>query len=246
MLDPGGTVTDSENRSIARVAVVGATGYLGGRLVNELLRQGFWVRAVSRSIEKMRCRPYAAHDRLEIARADASREDELTQALMGCSSCFWLISTTGHYRDPSGEGIAAARSLVRSAPAAGVSRIIYLGPPLGEERGGSVRDRPADADPGRILTSGSVPVTWLRIAMIIGSGSASFEILRYLTERLPCGDSWFAGGEVLDCSYRILLDCPPERVWPALRAVGGGHGWYFGDILWKLRGFLDRLLGGRG
>jgi nucleoside-diphosphate-sugar epimerase len=59
-----------------RIAVLGATGYLGRRLVSELLRAGFFVRAIARSVEKLRCRPYAASPHLEITRADACREEE--------------------------------------------------------------------------------------------------------------------------------------------------------------------------
>jgi uncharacterized protein YbjT (DUF2867 family) len=168
-----------------RIAVIGATGYVGGRLVSELLRAGFRVRAIARSVEKLRCRPYAASPNLEITRADACREEELTKALSGCSICVFLINRTGERGEPGNDVNAAARNLVQAARAGGLSRIIYLGRlkrmmPPGAEGVGST-----PVDPGQILTSGPVPVTWLRTAMIIGSGSASFEVLRYLTERLP-------------------------------------------------------------
>ncbi|NLI80420.1 MAG: SDR family oxidoreductase [Deltaproteobacteria bacterium] len=385
-----------------RIAVVGATGYVGGRLVSELLRQGFHVRAVARSVEKLRCRTYAASNGLEITQADVQNPAELLRALMGCASCYWLINETGPW-EQSNRGLqAAAGNLLSTAKAAGLSRIVYLGPPKKSTPRVPQTDSHCGSaiDPGEILASGSVPLTWLRTAMIIGAGSASFEILRYLTERLPimvaprwiktpvrpiavsdvirylaecmrneqtaglhsdiggpdlltfrdlidiysdaaglprrfvltlpvraivpsaywinvvtpvpfniarpvveildgapsteddpirrvlpisltsvrdavttalqdleqhevescwsdagalrppewlmCGDAPFAGGDVMDCSYRILLDCSPRRVWQVLLTLGGDRGWYFGNALWKMRGFLDRLVGGVG
>jgi hypothetical protein len=65
-------------------------------------------------------------------------------------------------------------------------------------------------------------------------------------EWVACGDAPYAGGTVLECNYKVLLDCPAEKVWNVIRTVGGEKGWFYADRLWDLRGLLDRLLGGVG
>jgi uncharacterized protein YbjT (DUF2867 family) len=128
-------------------------------LVSELLRAGFRVRAIARSAEKLRCRPYAASPHLEITRADACREEELTKAVSGCSSCFFLINRTGEPGDPGNDVNAAARNPVQSARAVGLSRIIYLGRSKRMMPPGAEGVDSTPVDPGQILASGPVPVT---------------------------------------------------------------------------------------
>jgi hypothetical protein len=61
-----------------------------------------------------------------------------------------------------------------------------------------------------------------------------------------CGDADYAGGTILECGYRMQFDAQPDRVWDAVRKIGGQHGWYYGNFLWRLRGVLDKLVGGVG
>lgn len=177
------------------VFVTGASGYIGGRLAPRLIERGYRVRCLARSAAKLRARPWATpnHDRVEIVEGDVGDEAVLDSAMRGCAAAYYLV----HSMDAAGPEYRRrdrdlAVTFARAAARAGVERIIYLGG-LGETGAGlsehltSRREveaalRGEGNDPG---AAGTVPVTVLRAAMIIGSGSASFEILRYLVERLP-------------------------------------------------------------
>jgi len=171
----------------ARVFVTGATGYIGGRLVPRLLEAGCRVRCHVRSPRKLDDRVWAGDPDLEIVRGDLSRQsvDELAQAMRGCSAAFYLVhamvSAGGKYVE---QDRRMARVFAEAAARAGLERIVYLGG-LGELGEGLSEHLGSRREVGEILAQGRVPVTELRSAMIIGSGSASFEILRYLVERLP-------------------------------------------------------------
>ena len=168
------------------ILVLGATGYIGGRLVPLLLDTGYRVRAAARSAEKIRCRPYGHHERLEVVTADVRDPASLTTACSGCAAAFYLVhSMDGSNRDFVSTDLAAAENMALAAKEAGLEQIIYLGG-MGDhddpDLSSHLRSR---IDVGKTLLAGPVPATVLRAAMIIGSGSASFEILRYLVDRLP-------------------------------------------------------------
>lgn len=172
-------------RGKQRVAVVGATGYVGGRLTPLLLDRGHMVRAIARSAAKLACRPWGGRDNLEIAAADVLDLASLTTALQGCDAAFYLV----HSMSPGKEDFAerdrrAAANMAQAAHAAGLSRIIYLSG-LGEDKPGASKHLRSRSECARLLQAGRVPVTVLRAAQILGAGSASFEILRYLADRLP-------------------------------------------------------------
>jgi uncharacterized protein YbjT (DUF2867 family) len=172
--------------SIKSVLVTGATGYIGGRLVKVLLEQGRHVTAMARSLDKLGCRPWAADPNVRLVSGDVMDQDSLEQAMEGCSTAYYLVhSMTPGKQDFVQADKIAATNMARAASRTGLERIIYLGG-LGEaddpELSTHLRSRLEVAE---VLRSTNVPVTFLRAAMIIGSGSASFEILRYLTERLP-------------------------------------------------------------
>ncbi len=168
-----------------KVAVLGATGYIGGRLIPALLERGWTVRAVGRNPDKLRCRPFAAHPRVELAEADVLNQPALTAALTDCAAAFYLVhSMFPGVKDFEDQDRRAACVMRDAAHDSGLGRIIYLGG-LGDERHELSAHLKSRLEVGRILRAGSTPLTWLRAAMILGSGSASFEILRYLVERLP-------------------------------------------------------------
>jgi uncharacterized protein YbjT (DUF2867 family) len=167
------------------IAVTGATGYIGARLVPRLLDQGWTVRCLVRSPRKLSDRPWARDSRVELVKVDLTRRESVAEALSGCRAAYYLvhamISAGSAYaeRDRDMAGLFAA-----GAAASHLERIIYLGG-LGET-GADLSDHLASRrEVEQILGAGPVPLTTLRAAMIIGSGSASFEILRYLVERLP-------------------------------------------------------------
>ena len=375
------------------VLVTGATGYVGGRLVPRLLEAGYRVRCMARSPGKLDDRPWRDDPRVELVRGDAENPDEVRAALAGCRYAYYLIhamlvaGADYSQRDREQAGIFA-----RAARAEGVERIVYLGG-LGETGEGLSEHLTSRREVEAVLGSTGVPVTVLRAAMIVGSGSASFEILRYLVERLPvmvtprwvktrcqpigirnvlhylvaclttpettgrtldiggpevktyyelmqimarerglprrwivpvpvltprlsslwihlvtplssrvarplaeglrnevvCRDdeaarlmpqrllnvesairlalenvrlgrvetTWFdagpmpgdpdwAGGSVFTDRWMVEVDTSPQEVFRAVCRIGGGHGWYAADWLWKLRGWMDRMVGGPG
>jgi uncharacterized protein YbjT (DUF2867 family) len=373
--------------------VTGATGYVGGRLVPLLHKAGFRVRCTVRSASKLRARPWASEPGVEIVEADAADTEAMAEAMQDCEAGYYLI----HSMQASGSGYAEhdnriAEAFAEAAAQANLNRIIYLGG-LGELSEGLSEHLSSRREVERRLAAGSTPVTVLRAAMIIGSGSASFEILRYFVERLPImitprwvftrcqpiaiadvlgylracldqpqttgrtldiggpdvvtyrelmditadalglerrwvipvplltprlsslwihlvtpvdariarplaeglgnevicrdetafelmpgrrqnvreaidqalrhhqnasvptawtdaglmpGDPDWAGGTVYTDERRIEIKASPEVVFEAVCKAGGGHGWYGADWLWRLRGLLDRLVGGPG
>ncbi len=382
------------------VLVTGSTGYVGGRLVPRLLEAGHRVRAVGRSMEKLRCRPWAGHSRLELAQADVLDSESLKQAVSGCRAVFYLVhSMVAAGKDYASKDRQAAQNMAQACAAGGGERIIYLGG-LGDDDDGLSDHLRSRTEVGRILGSGPVPATFLRAAMILGSGSASFELLRYLAERLPlmvaprwvrtevqpiairnvlgyligcldneatagrvldiggpdvvnyaelfqmfaqeaglprriiipvpvftprlssywihlvtpvpasiarplaeglknrvvakdesirklipqellscrmairlslekvrqqavetcwtdagellppewpyCDDAPYGGGAVCEFSQRTVLQASPNEVWEYIRRIGGETGWYYGQVLWRIRGAMDRLVGGVG
>jgi len=170
----------------APILVTGATGYVGGRLIPALLQAGRRVRAMGRTVEKLACRPWAHHPNVELVKGDVLDVASLEAAAAGCDVVYYLVHSMIAQKDRFAEADrAAARNMVAAAEAAGITRIIYLGG-LAEAKHGNLSEHLSSRiEVARILQSGRVPTTDLRAPMIVGSGSASFEIMRYLVEHLP-------------------------------------------------------------
>ena len=383
----------SETSKSQRIAIAGATGYIGGRLVPQLLDSGYSVRCLARSPAKLQAREWANDPMVEIVAADLEDAVSLAGNLEGCHAAFYLVhSMTSAGADYPEQDSRLASIFAGASRKAGVERIIYLGG-LGETGAGLSAHLSSRRQVEEALASTGVPVTVLRAAMIIGSGSASFEILRYLVERLPImitpkwvstlcqpiavrnvigylvgtlskpdmagrvydiggpdvlcyrdimrvtaeelglprrwilpvpvlsprlssywihlitplshniakplaeglknpvicrenqirklipqelltvrdairttlyqitenqvetnwsmagiipGDPDWAGGTVFRDERKIVIDAPDWAVFRAVCRVGGGHGWYAADWLWRIRGWIDLLVGGPG
>ncbi len=163
------------------VLVTGATGYLGGRLVPRLLAEGHAVRAMTRDASRLRDVPWAGD--VDVVEADALRPESLGPALAGVDVAYYLIHSLDVPDFPDVDR-RAAQAFADAARAAGVGRIVYLGG-LAAEGDALSAHLASRVEVGEILLASRVPTAVLRAAVILGSGSASFEMLRYLTERLP-------------------------------------------------------------
>ena len=166
--------------------LTGATGYVGGRLAPYLLERGVAVRCLVRSPRKLDDVPWSRHPKVDIVEGDAADEETVYHALKGCSAAYYLIhSMLAAGSRYATQDLNLASVFARAAKRAEVERILYLGG-LGEAAGDDLSEHlRSRREVEEALASTGVPVTVLRAAMIIGSGSASFEILRYLVERLP-------------------------------------------------------------
>ena len=167
------------------MAIAGVTGYIGGRLAPRLLDDGHIVRCLARSPQKLEGREWAASLGVEILQTDLADRASLAANLAGCEAAFYLVhsmkSSGANYADQDRH---LACQFAAAAHDAGVKRIIYLGG-LGETGANLSEHLSSRREVEESLASTGVPVTVLRAAMIIGAGSASFEILRYLVDRLP-------------------------------------------------------------
>jgi uncharacterized protein YbjT (DUF2867 family) len=173
------------NQKKSFVAVLGATGYIGARLVPKLVESGQKVRAIGRNPDKLKGRVWSNADGVETVFGDVFDTESLEQALSGCAVVYYLVhSMNPEVGDFAEADRTAAKNMAEVAKRVGVKRIIYLAG-LGEDNVDLSHHLKSRREVEEVLRSGDVPVTTLRAAMIIGSGSASFEILRYLVERLP-------------------------------------------------------------
>lgn len=171
-----------ETPSRPRVLITGATGYIGGRLAPRLLQAGYRVRCLVRDPLRMQGRPWL--DQVELIQGDVLHPETLTAAMADVTAAYYLIHSMASGRDFRERDLLAARQFGQAAAAAGVKQIIYLGG-LGDpstELSHHLRSR---QETGVALREAGVPVTEFRAGVIVGSGSLSFELIRYLIERLP-------------------------------------------------------------
>ena len=163
--------------------MTGATGYVGARLIPRLLDGGHAVRVLVRDPRRVEGRPWAGA--VEVVRGDVLDPGSLGAALAGVDAAYYLVHAMGAAAGFEARDLAGARNFGRAARDAGVGRIVYLGG-LGDPRSGELSPHLASRqETGAALREAGVPVTELRAAVIVGSGSLSFEIVRYLAERVP-------------------------------------------------------------
>lgn len=387
------------------ILVTGVTGYIGGRLVFRLLKSGYKVRAIARSMDKIQSRTWYGHKNLEIVIADLQDSISLKRALRDCDIAYYLVhSMSETNKDFADADRRAAHNFISICNEYSLKQIIYLGG-LGSDETNASTHLQSRREVEDILRSGSVPVTVLRSAHILGSGSASFEMLRYMAERMPffiipkslidtkiqpicirnvldylekclekeeiigqtydiggpeiltyrqlfeiyaeqtglkkpifinypirpfklgtkiaygiarlllpispsisqplmeglgvkaitkndkireiipqdlmrcssainraiqkdslkivetrwtdagdvnppewmyAGDAAYSGGTLLQGGYKITIACEPDEIWHLITKIGGYNGWYYGNALWQIRGWMDQMTGGVG
>lgn len=164
------------------VLVTGATGYVGGRLVSRLLESDYGVRVLVRDQARLQGRPWL--DRVEVAEGDVTRPETLPAAMAGIGHAYYLIHSMSQGHGFEDKDRRAAAGFAAAARAAGVRRIVYLGG-LGDPAQGLSPHLRSRQEAGEALREGGVPVSEFRAAVVVGSGSISFEMIRYLTERIP-------------------------------------------------------------
>ncbi len=162
--------------------VTGATGYIGGRLIRELLAHGYRVRVLARNAVRLKDHTWIS--KVEVVEGDAFDEAVVSKALKGVDVAYYLMHSLMEKDDFETQEQNMARLFGSVAKKQKVGRIVYLGGivPEGAELSPHMSAR---ANTGQILQGSGVPTIELRAGIVIGSGSASFEMLRYLTERLP-------------------------------------------------------------
>ena len=162
--------------------VTGATGYIGGRLIVELLQHGYRVSVLARNASRLKDHPWI--NQVEVIEGDAHNFEAVTKAMADVDVAYYLLHALMSKDDFEQEERDMAESFGKIAKAASVSRIVYLGGIIAPNEVMSPHLK-ARAETGEILRASGVPTIELRAGVVIGSGSASFEMLRYLTERLP-------------------------------------------------------------
>jgi uncharacterized protein YbjT (DUF2867 family) len=164
------------------ILVTGATGYVGGRLVPRLLEAGYRVRCLVRDPARLQGRAWLTQ--VDIISGDVLQPQSLPAAMQGVNAVYYLVHSLGGGGDFSERDLVAARNCAEASKSAGVQRIIYLGG-LGDPQSNLSTHLRSRHETGAALCEAGVPVTEFRAAVIVGSGSLSFEMIRYLTERLP-------------------------------------------------------------
>lgn len=164
------------------VLVLGATGYIGGRLVPRLLAGGYRVRVLSRSAARIAALPWA--EDVEMVEGDAADAEAMVAAVTGVDVIYHLVHSMHSGRDYARLDRRIAHTVAEAAAALGVARIVYLSGlhPDGVELSPHLASR---AEVGDILLASETPTVVLNAGVVIGSGSASFEMIRHLTEVLP-------------------------------------------------------------
>ncbi|MHC5141838.1 MAG: NAD(P)H-binding protein, partial [Planctomycetota bacterium] len=165
-----------------KILVTGATGYIGSHFVPRLLDEGYDVRVMVRQVKKIQ--NFDWKKKVEVIEADALNPDSLNRALEGIWSAYYLIHSMAAGRDFEKRDCQAALNFAKAAKTEGLERILYLGG-LGDSRSKLSSHLRSRQEVGAILADSGIPVTEFRAGIIVGAGSLSFEMIRYLTERVP-------------------------------------------------------------
>ena len=220
------------------VVVTGATGYVGGRLISELLEAGFRVRASSRNAKNLERFPW--HDQVEVAEADLQDQDSTEALFAGADTVFFLVHSMGGKNEDFEEAEQrTARTVASAAEKEGVRQMVYLSGlhpkdmPV-EKLSKHMRSREKVA---LTFLDSAVPTIVLQAATLIGSGSASYEMIRHLTERLPImlAPKWINNMiepiSIRDTLYYLLATADLEKPVNEAFDIGCGTQYRFSDLL---------------
>jgi uncharacterized protein YbjT (DUF2867 family) len=221
---------------IMLILVTGATGYIASRLIPRLLDSGYRVRALARHPRRLDGRGWS--HQIEIVPGDVMIPSTLAPALKGVDTAYYLIHNMSSGRGYTERELEAARNFACAAAQAGVQHIIYLGGLADPEQHIAPHMR-SRIETGRTLSQGKVPVTEFRAGVIIGSGSISFEMIRFMTELFPIvpGPVWFhnrsqpiAVQNVIDYLFAALTN-PNGR--GQIFEIGGPEITYYKELMLK-------------
>jgi uncharacterized protein YbjT (DUF2867 family) len=165
-----------------RVLVTGATGYIGGRLVPHLLAAGYQVRMLARDPQRLQGRNWL--EQVEVAQGDVFNLPSLQAAMQGVKAAYYLVHSMSGSADFEHKDILAAENFGKAASQNNLEQVIYLGG-LGDPQADLSRHLRSRQETGEALRRAGTPLTEFRAAIVVGAGSVSFEMIRYLTERLP-------------------------------------------------------------
>jgi uncharacterized protein YbjT (DUF2867 family) len=231
-----------------QILVTGATGYIGGLLIPALLKRDYSVRALARKPRSLRSRTW--YDQIEIIEGDALQPFTLLKALEGVHTAYYLIHSMSDGHGYTEKEIEAAQNFVNAAEQTGVQHIIYLGGLAKPNNTGS-KHMTSRIQTGATLRKGRVPVTEFRAGVIVGPGSISFEMIRYIAEWFPIivGPFWLrnnvqpiAAWNVLDYLLAALEQPPSPR---AVYEIGGPDVMPYGETMLRyarIRGLKRALL----
>lgn len=217
-----------------RCLVTGATGYIGARLVPRLLDEGHHVRALARDPAKLADVPW--RQQAEVARGDLGDVDSLIAAFEGIDVVYYLVHSMGTSKNFADEEGRAVGNVVTAARRTGVRRIVYLSGlhPEGRKLSPHLESRTAVGD---ALIASGIETIVLQAGVVVGSGSASFEMIRHLTDRLPVMTTpkWVHNKiqpiAVRDVLYYLVAAAtaavPSSRTWD----IGGPDVLEYGDMM---------------
>jgi uncharacterized protein YbjT (DUF2867 family) len=232
--DPDYQQPDGQQNRSVRCLVTGSTGYIGGRLVPRLLKEGHQVRALARNPDKLAEVPWRSQ--VEVAQSDLADVDSLITAFDGVDVVYYLLHSMGTSKDFVAEETRAARNVVRAATHTAVRRLVYLSGLHRDDRKLSphLKSRQAVGD---VLLDSGIETVVLQAGVVVGSGSASFEMIRHLTDRLPVMTTpkWVHNKiqpiAVCDALYYLVAaataEVPSSRTWD----IGGPDLLEYGDMM---------------
>lgn len=216
------------------ILVTGATGYIASRLIPRLLDSGYRVRALARDPRRLYGRAW--FDQIEVVQADVTSPETLPGAFDGVQTAYYLIHNMSQGHGYTALELESARAFASAAERAGVEHIIYLGGLADPEQHLAPHMR-SRIETGKVLREGKVPVTEFRAGVIAGSGSISFEMIRFMTELCPVvpGPAWMrnksqpiAIQNVIDYLFAALTN-PNGR--GGVFEIGGPEVTTYGDLM---------------